>query len=446
MVATSTECFSTFWPYEVRNFSVPSKRMSSGCNSCHAEVGGRLAALLADLLLNLGADAFDDLLDARRMNAAVGDELLEGQPGDLPAQRIEGGNEHRLGGVVDDQVDAADHFEGADVAPFATDDAPLHVVGRQFDERYGVLGDVVARRPLDRHRDDLLRLAARRRLGVLFDAPHDVGGLFPRFAPQHLYQRSLGLLGGLSGDALEARERFGVLAVGFALGGFGALGFAPQFAFQPRQFLFAILESAGAPFELFFPARDAPLELAELAAAVAALVFEFLARPQVLLARRDPGFLGERRGALLGPAGELFGLGLRLVDQPPGKAAPGGEPQQQQDGARGADADGDLGGDGVQAKDLRREREGVSGAGAGHRHPQSASLHEEREGATKTAAEPYADGDEQRRTARKKGEPAASLAGPHFRESVVDHRVHASFVCALLVAQSNLPTERYGVR
>ena len=51
-------------------------------------VGGLLAGL-ADDQVDLGAGLGDDLLDAAGMDAAVGDQLGEGDPGDLAADRVE---------------------------------------------------------------------------------------------------------------------------------------------------------------------------------------------------------------------------------------------------------------------------------------------------------------------------------------------------------------------
>ena len=46
------------------------------------------------------------LLDPRRMDAAVLEQLLERQPGDLAADAVEAGQQDRAGRVVDDEVDA----------------------------------------------------------------------------------------------------------------------------------------------------------------------------------------------------------------------------------------------------------------------------------------------------------------------------------------------------
>ena len=138
---------------------------------------------LEDLLLELGLDLLDDLLDARRVDAAVDDQALEGDAGDLAAEGVEAGEDDRLGRVVDDQVDAGRRLEGADVAPLAADDAALHLVVGEHDDRDGGLGDVVRGRALDGHADDALRLLVGLLAGLVLDALDDVGGLDARPRP-----------------------------------------------------------------------------------------------------------------------------------------------------------------------------------------------------------------------------------------------------------------------
>ena len=89
-----------------------------------------LLALVLDLLGQLVAGLDHHLLDARRVDAPVAEEALEGRPGDLAAHRVEGAEHDRLGGVVDDDVDAGRRLERADVAALAPDDAALELVGR----------------------------------------------------------------------------------------------------------------------------------------------------------------------------------------------------------------------------------------------------------------------------------------------------------------------------
>ena len=70
------------------------------------ELEGRGLAFLADGLLHLGLDLLDDLLDARRVDAAVGDQPLDRLARDFAAERIEAREDDRARRVVDDQLDA----------------------------------------------------------------------------------------------------------------------------------------------------------------------------------------------------------------------------------------------------------------------------------------------------------------------------------------------------
>ncbi len=115
-------------------------------------------AFLAHFFVGLVLDLLDDLLDARRVDAAVGDQLLDRLLGDFAAVGIEAGEDDRAGRVVDDQVDAGGELERTDVAPFAADDASLEVVARQVDDRDRGFDGVLGGAALDGFGDVLSRL------------------------------------------------------------------------------------------------------------------------------------------------------------------------------------------------------------------------------------------------------------------------------------------------
>ena len=68
-----------------------------GVEIVQAELEGDRAALLAHLLVGFVLDLLDDLFDARRMNAAVGDQLLDRLLRDLAPIRIEARQDDRAG-------------------------------------------------------------------------------------------------------------------------------------------------------------------------------------------------------------------------------------------------------------------------------------------------------------------------------------------------------------
>ena len=128
-------------------------------------------SLLHDLV-DLGPRLRDHLLDARGVNASVDEQALERALRDLAADRVETGDDHRLGRVVDDEVDAGERLEGADVPSLAADDPALHVVARQRHDGDAVLGRVLGGVPLERHRDDVARSLVRPLPGLGLELAH----------------------------------------------------------------------------------------------------------------------------------------------------------------------------------------------------------------------------------------------------------------------------------
>ena len=109
----------------------------------------------------------------------------------------------RLGGVVDDDIDAGGGLDGADVAALAADDAALHLVAGQRDHRDGALGDELAGQPLDGDRDDPLGAAIGFLARLLLDHADMLGRVVARL-PDHLVdQAALGLLARQAGDRFE---------------------------------------------------------------------------------------------------------------------------------------------------------------------------------------------------------------------------------------------------
>ena len=137
------------------------------------------------------------------MDAAVGDQALDGQPGDLAADAVEGRQHHRLGRVVDDDVDAGEVLERADVAALAADDAALEVVGGELDHRHRGLGGVPRGGALDRDRQDVPGAPVGLELGLLLDAPDQLGHLLAAVSSVRASRRSRAWAAVMLGDPLE---------------------------------------------------------------------------------------------------------------------------------------------------------------------------------------------------------------------------------------------------
>ena len=142
----------------------------------HARLVRRRLALLANLLLDLLLGLGDDLLDPRRMDPPVLDQLRQRQARDLAAHRIEARQRHRVGRVVDDQVHAGRRFERANVAALSADDAALHLLVGDRHDGGRDLANRVARVALDRDRQDLARLRLGLLAGIHLDHPRAAAG------------------------------------------------------------------------------------------------------------------------------------------------------------------------------------------------------------------------------------------------------------------------------
>ena len=285
---------------------------------------GRLLAGLADHEVDLGLGLVDDLLDATGMDPAVGDELGQRQARDLAADGIEARQHDRLGGVVDDQVDAGGLLERADVAALAADDPALHLVAREMDDGHGVLRRVVGGDALHRGHDDLAGLL----LGLLARAPLDRPRQLDRVVlgllANRLEQHALGVLRGQPGHALEGDDLLAdqpgellalLLEVALAVVDLAAL----------------LLEQVGALVELLVAREQAPLEVLQLGALRPGLVLGLAPEPELLVLRLEDHVLllgpslGDDPGGLV--LGGLHGLGRPHAagDEPHGNADDGGD-------------------------------------------------------------------------------------------------------------------------
>ena len=93
-----------------------------------------LRARLVDLLVELRLRRVVHLLDPGGMDPAVLDELFERELRHLTPDPVERGEDDRVRRVVDDEINAGQVLERADVPALAADDAALHVVARELDD------------------------------------------------------------------------------------------------------------------------------------------------------------------------------------------------------------------------------------------------------------------------------------------------------------------------
>lgn len=167
-------------------------------------------ALRLDDGVHLAAGLVDHLFNVRGMDAAVGDELFERQARNFAAHGLEARDGDRLGRVVDDEVDARERFDRADVAAFAADDAAFHLVIGQGHHTDGDLGNMVGSAALDGRGDDLAGAGIGLVLGALLQLLDLERGLVRHFALDLLDQVLLGVFGSKTGNTFE---HFGLAAL-----------------------------------------------------------------------------------------------------------------------------------------------------------------------------------------------------------------------------------------
>ena len=225
------------------------------------------------------------------MDAAVHDQALHGDAGDLAPHRVKRADDDRLGGVVDDEVDAGSRLKGADVPALAADDAALHVVVGQVDDADGAFRHVVGGALLNGQRDNVPRLLFAFFPGPGLNVPNHGGGVVIRVLLHPLDQHLTGLVLRHARNALQLLQLL-VLAffqlIRFLLQIGGALGqrFLPLF----QTVLFLV--------EGLLPLQDAALTALHLRPAVLAL-------PIQLGLQAKHFFLGFQNG--------LFFLFIRLA-------------------------------------------------------------------------------------------------------------------------------------
>ena len=294
-------------------------------DAVHVGLEDRLLAGLADLVVDLAAGLLDHFLDARGMDAPVSDQLFQRDARNLAADRVKRGDDHGLGRVVDDQVDARRRLQRADIAALAADDAALHVLIGQGDHGDRRLRDMVGGAALNRHRDDVARLLLGLVLGVLLDLAHEHTRVVIRLLLDALHDHILGLFLGHLRDALQlhaallvkllrgllSRLGRGLLARGELL---SLLRQAVELVLLALQGRFACVEVVRLFVEGLLALSDAALAALHLGATVANLAVELILQADNLFLRLKDALLLLLLRTALGVVQQVARVFLRAPD------------------------------------------------------------------------------------------------------------------------------------
>ena len=272
-----------------------------GVQSVDTEVDRGALADLDDLLLDLFLDLGHHLLDAGGVDAAVGDQLVQGQTGDLAAHGVESRKDNRLGGVVDDDLDARRGLQSADVAALSADDAALDLVALDVEYRHGILDGRFGRYTLDRRDDDALGLFRGRHLR-LFDRFVDVGGGFGLGLGLHVFDQDvLGIFRTHARDLLQTGVLFALHLIDLLLLVFEDLQLVLHLLLEPVVVAEFVLQFALLVLQVLLDLLGALLALGDLLVAFVDLTVVFALELYELLFRLKDALLLDHLS---------FGLGL----------------------------------------------------------------------------------------------------------------------------------------
>src|SRR3712207_3213019 len=165
-----------------------------------------LLAELGDPPVDLGARLVVGLLDTRRVDAAVLEQLFERDARDLATDAVEAREQDRCGRVVDDEVDSRQRLERPDVAALAPDDAALQLVGLELYDRDRGLDRVRRSHALHAGREDAARAAVGVVAGLLLPLAHEASALVPELRLELLEDDLLRLPGAEARHPLQLAQ------------------------------------------------------------------------------------------------------------------------------------------------------------------------------------------------------------------------------------------------
>ena len=149
-----------------------------------------------DLRFQILLSFFYSFFDSRRMDAPVKNQFFQRESCDFASDRVETRQNDSFRRIVDDELDARERFERADVASFASDDTALHFVVWKIDDSDRVFCDMIRSAPLDCLSDELLGLFFCIGFRFGFDLTNHHGSFRSGFLLDFIHQDVLGFVVG----------------------------------------------------------------------------------------------------------------------------------------------------------------------------------------------------------------------------------------------------------
>src|ERR1700680_1462376 len=200
------------------------------------------------------------------------------------APRVERAEHDRLGGVVDDHVDAGRGLKGADVAALASDDPALELIGGQMHDGDRCLAALLRGLTLHGGDEDLAALCGRFLADLGLGLTDPLGDLGAELPPDAAHDLGASLWLGKRRHALELPGDGCPLIL-------DRLAERLQFRLAPGQPLFVGVELAEPSFETFLALVGALLQACDLGTAFADLGLGLIATARcLLLGGQEHGF------------------------------------------------------------------------------------------------------------------------------------------------------------
>lgn len=278
----------------------------------NAHVEGSLLSSLLNLLVYLLFRFGIHLLDTRRMDTAVCDEVLHGDATDFAANGVEARDGDALGGVVNQKIDSGELLERTDISAFASDDAALEVVRRDMDGLHRCFSGMIGSDALDGKAQNLARLFVGLELRALFSLADDGGTFVGNLVAKTVEKLSLRLVGSHAGNTLE-------LNVDLLHSAFEVALATLDLSLHGRELMLASIEGLDTAIEGFLALVDAVLSVANLAHTLFVFGLSLLLHLEDFVFRFDDRFATQRFSLAFRIADKLLslfsGLFARSVDE-----------------------------------------------------------------------------------------------------------------------------------
>ena len=115
---------------------------------------GCLFSGVLDPLFHFPLRFFDSFFNPCGMNAAITDQFFQGNPGDFPSNRIKTGDKDRFRGIVNNQINPGQRFQGPNVSALPANNSPFHFVVGQTHYRNSGFCSMISSTALNRQRNN----------------------------------------------------------------------------------------------------------------------------------------------------------------------------------------------------------------------------------------------------------------------------------------------------